>query len=507
MGLLVDEGKLDWDEPVVRYLPGLKLHDDYATTHLTPRDMVSHRSGLPRHDLTWYNNETVSRTELVHRLRFLEPNKELRETWQYNNLMFLTAGYLIEQLTGKTWEEAVRTNVLEPLGMERSNFSVFDSQKDDDHALPYLEDDDVLRKVDFRPITVMGPAGSINSSAEEMAAWVKVHLNGGRLNGTPIIAPGTLAELHSPQMVIPGVPKEPENSPASYGMGWFVDTWRGHLRVNHGGNIDGFSALVTLYPRDQLGVVALVNKNGSPLPSLVTSTIADRILGLEPKDWIGEAAEKRDLAKEFVKKGEEKKELFRVEDTSPTRSLAEFAGEYEHPGYGVLKIRAASDRLTLVYNGMVMPMDHWHYDVFNVAESDEEVIPEDLRVNFLSDDRGRLSRLSVPLEPFTDPIVFERLPAKRLKDPEFLARLAGEYEVPNQKITFSVKGNVLVAQILGQPAWELEPSGDDEFNIKGVTGVSIRFAVPEKGPATEALLIQPNGVFTAKRVTGEAGES
>ena len=165
MGRLVDEGKLEWDEPVASYLADFKLYDEYATAHLTPRDMVCHRSGLPRHDLAWYNNEDVTRGELVRRLRYLEPNEDLRAKWQYNNLMFLTAGYLVEQLTGMTWEDALRTQVFEPLGMERSNFSVLDSQQDDDHALPYLEKDDEVRKIAFRAINVMGPAGSINSSS------------------------------------------------------------------------------------------------------------------------------------------------------------------------------------------------------------------------------------------------------------------------------------------------------------------------------------------------------
>ena len=189
MGLLVDQGQLDWDEPVASYLPDFKLFDEYATAHLTPRDMVCHRSGLPRHDLTWYNNKEITRAGLVRRLRYLEPNEDLRAEWQYNNLMFLTAGYLVERLTGMSWEEAVSTRIFEPLGMERSNFSVLESQLDDDHALPYLEEDDVVREIAFRVIDVMGPAGSINSSANEMARWVKLHLNRGVIDGTPVIQP------------------------------------------------------------------------------------------------------------------------------------------------------------------------------------------------------------------------------------------------------------------------------------------------------------------------------
>lgn len=499
MGSLVDEGELDWDEPVASYVPGFRLYDDYATARLTPRDMATHRSGLPRHDLAWYNNESITRAEVVRRLRYLPPNKELREIWQYNNFMYATAGHLIEQITGKSWEDNVRERILEPLGMTRTNFSVVDSERDEDAAQPYLEDDNVVRKVAFRPIDLMGPAGSINSTAEEMARWLALHTGNGGLNGQKLIAPGTLREMHTPQMVIPRLPDEPERSPTSYALGWFTESYRGHYRVQHGGNIDGFSALVSLFPNDRLGIVVLVNKDASPLHGLVTLTVADRVLGLEHKDWIGEAAERRDRAQVFIEQGEENKDLFRVKGTKPSRKPAEFAGEYEQPGYGVVEILEEKGKLAMVYNEMTMPLEHWHYDVFNVAEQDDEVIPENLRVCFLTDERGRVSRMTIPMEPMVDPIVFTRLPDRNLRDPEHLARLVGEYELPNQTVTFDVQGTTLVLRIEGQPAYELVPSGIDEFDLKGVTGYSVKFTVPKRGPATEAMFIQPNGVFPATR--------
>jgi CubicO group peptidase (beta-lactamase class C family) len=489
MGTLADEGKLDWDEPVASYLPGFRLYDEYATAHLTPCDMVTHRSGLPRHDLAWYNNNELTRAEVVRRLRYLPPNKELRAT----------AGHLVEQITGESWEDNVRTRVFEPLGMTRSNFSVADSEKDDNAAQPYVEDDDDLRKVAFRPIDVMGPAGSINSTAGDMARWVTLHTGDGSVDGRQVVTTGTLREMHAPQMVVPGMPDEPERSPVSYALGWFTETYRGHYRVHHGGNIDGFSALVSLFPNDGLGIVVLVNKGASPLPGLVTLTVADRVLGLEGEDWIGKASEKRDKAKEFVEQGEKNKDLFRVKGTKPSRKLAAFAGEYEQPGYGIVEIHEENGALVMVYNGMTMPLEHWHYDVFNVAERDDEVIPEDLRVSFLTDDRGRVSRVTIPTEPMVAPIVFTRLPDRRLADPEYLARLAGEYELPNQTVVFTVQGSTLVVRVEGQPGRELVPSGSDEFDLEGITGFSVRFELPEGGPATKAVFVQPNGVFPASR--------
>ncbi|MFQ6032023.1 MAG: serine hydrolase domain-containing protein, partial [Candidatus Zixiibacteriota bacterium] len=160
MGFLVDEGKLDWDKPVREYLPSFKLKDPFASERMTPRDLVCHRSGLPRHDLVWYNSST-SREELTHRLQYLEPSKDFRTTYQYQNLMFMTAGYMVGKIAGKTWEEFVRERILEPLGMEESNFSVEDSKKAPDFALPYFKDkQERVIEIPFRNIDNVGPAGS-----------------------------------------------------------------------------------------------------------------------------------------------------------------------------------------------------------------------------------------------------------------------------------------------------------------------------------------------------------
>src|SRR5512135_766034 len=148
LGLLVDEGRLNWDKPIRDFLPTFQLHDPVASERLTPRDMVSHRVGLPRHDLMWYNSP-LSRQEIFGRLRYLEPNKDIRQAFQYNNLMFLSAGVLIEHLSGRSWEDFTRQRIFEPLGMNRSNFSVTASQQSDDFALPYREKKDQIERIPF----------------------------------------------------------------------------------------------------------------------------------------------------------------------------------------------------------------------------------------------------------------------------------------------------------------------------------------------------------------------
>lgn len=501
LGKLVDEGKVDWDKPVRTYIPWFSLSDRAAGERLTPRDLVTHRSGLPRHDLVWYNNLTATREDLVRRLAYLQPSADLRQRFQYNNLMFLTAGYLLETLTGKTWEDAVRTLVFEPLGMARSNFSVLDSQKDKDFAFPYLVEDKAFKKIPFRDITTVGPAGSINSSVNEMAQWVIVHLAGGKLKGTQILNPQTVEDMHTPQMTMGVASATPEILAQAYGLGWFTDVYRGHRRVHHGGNIDGFSAMVSFFPADGLGFVVLSNMNGTGLPELLIRTAADRILGLEAKDWVGEAAKRREKGEAEDKKAEEKKATRKVPGTRPSHPLADYAGAYEHPGYGEAAVALAGGRLVLTYNGISAPFEHWHYDTFNGLKGDDPTF-EDSKVSFRTDLNGRVAELVAPLEAAADPIVFKKKPDARYFDPAFLKQFTGTYELVSQTVTVGLKGNVLTAVLPGQPELELVPDLGGEFAVKQVKVISIRFLSDAKGAVTGLEFIQPGGVYEAKKKSG-----
>ncbi|NSB89060.1 serine hydrolase domain-containing protein [Clostridium saccharobutylicum] len=200
IGILVDEGKLDLDTPIKKYMPNFEMHNKYAEEHLTLRDMLCHRSGLPRHDALWYNS-SLSRKELVDRIKYLEFSKDFRETWQYNNLMYATAGYIIELVTGMTWEEFVKSRILEPPGMNSTNFSVDVSKKSTNYSQPYAQKGDEIKQINFRKIDSMGPAGSINSNLTDMLKWLSLHLNKGKVNGTQIISEKTISELHSPNVV------------------------------------------------------------------------------------------------------------------------------------------------------------------------------------------------------------------------------------------------------------------------------------------------------------------
>ena len=337
LAMLVDEGKLAWDAPIRATLPSFKLKDPVASERMTPRDLVTHRSGLPRHDLVWYA-APLSRKDLFSRLEFLEPSADFRSRWQYQNLMFMTAGHLTGEVAGTSWEDFVRARIFAPLGMKGSNFSVEDSKKTPDFAWPYKEKDEKVVKIPFRNIDAMGPAGSINSSARDMARWLLLQTGGGKVGETQVLTGPSLLELHKPQMVVGESGQDPEITGTSYAMGWFVESYRGHARVHHGGNIDGFSAMVSFVPARGVGVVALTNLDGTPLPQIVARQAVDRLLGLPPIDWSARLLQRREAGRKADKGGKAKGAEERKTGTLPARALDEYVGDYEHPAYGVVSV-------------------------------------------------------------------------------------------------------------------------------------------------------------------------
>ncbi|MBF0507616.1 MAG: serine hydrolase, partial [Deltaproteobacteria bacterium] len=200
LGALVDEGKLNWDTPARDYIPFFKMYDEYVTAHLTLRDMLTHRTGLARYD-SLLSDIPQTRKEIVDRLQYLEPNKGFRSGFEYSNIMYVVAGFLAEQVSGKTWEDLVRARILTPLNMKSTNFSPDEMQKAPDFALPYREENDVVKQIPFAQIKAAGPAGSINSNVRDMANWLLVWLNKGQFNGKKIITEKTSQDILTPQII------------------------------------------------------------------------------------------------------------------------------------------------------------------------------------------------------------------------------------------------------------------------------------------------------------------
>jgi CubicO group peptidase (beta-lactamase class C family) len=499
IAILVDEGKLDWDTPVRTYLPTLKLYDAVTTERITPRDLVSHRSGLPRHDLMWYNSE-ATRQELFDRLQYLEPTKELRATWQYQNLMFMVAGYLVGQIDGTSWEAFVQERIFDRLGMSSSNFSSDEtSAKASDFSHPYKKEKDEVKEIPFYTgKRATAPAGAIISSIDDMSKWVLLHLNKGKYGDMQIVSEGQLAQMHSPQIVIPDTSQYPELLYPSYGLGWFMQSYRGHAQVYHGGNIDGFSSLTTLLPHDNIGMVVLTNMSSSPVPSILTFNICDRLLGLDEVPWSARFKKDEEAIEEAEAKGKEKSASDQVKGTAPSHALKAYTGDYEHPGYGRLTIELKGDQLQCHYNAMVFPLKHYHYDIFELEMERWEMTP---KVSFSTNIKGDIDSLTAPFETTVTDITFKRVPGKEMRDKRFLEQFVGVYEIMSMTMTIALKGNdALIASIPGQPDYELVPYKDTEFHVKGLSGFSIEFKGDDAG-GMEALITQPYGVFTAKKKT------
>jgi CubicO group peptidase (beta-lactamase class C family) len=496
LGMFSDEGKLDWDKPVREYLPRFQLHDEVAAARATPRDLVTHRTGLPRHDALWYGS-WLSRSELFERLRFLEPSKDFRQLYQYNNLMFMTAGILAQELAGKSWEDLVRARIFEPLGMKSSNCSVNDSQKASDFAQPYREAKGKLEKVPFRNIDAIGPAGSINSNIEDMVRYLQLHMNKGKFGEKQLLSASMATQMQSPQMVTPGEPPFPELGASSYGMALVVSTYRGRKVVAHAGAIDGFNALLSFLPAEGIGMVILTNRSGATSNTTISRWIYDRLLGLEVVDWTEriqeQQAHQRASAEEARKKGYTKPR----EGTRPSHDLKEYVGQYEHPGYGVIRIGQQGNALTFSYNGMTSPLQHFHYDIFEVPENELDPFSQD-KVSFFTNVKGDIASLALSIEPAIKEVTFTRRGEKLERS--VLESLVGQYVLGAQTVTFALQlDGTLTLTVPGQPTYELVPTRGLSFDLKGVPGFSVEFKKDAAGKITEAVFFQPNGTFVAKR--------
>jgi CubicO group peptidase (beta-lactamase class C family) len=471
LGVLVDQGKLDWDKPVRQYLPDFQLMDEFATERMTPRDLVTHRSGLPRHDRMWLNSP-FTRQEIYERMRYLEPNKDFRTTFQYQNLMFMTAGYLAGHVAGMPWEDHVRKVIFEPLGMSSTNFSVKDMEKSADHSEPYTVVKEQIREMPFRNIDTIGPAGSINSNVEDMAKYVTMHMQ----HGKGIISLKNSREMQSPQMSIGGPsPENKEIGSESYGMGFFLTSYRGHYLVHHGGNIDGFTALVTFMPQDNIGMIILSNQNASQIPTVVSYNVYDRLLGMDQIEWTKRLKTRQERGRAGTEEAKLKGYTAQVPGTHPSHDLAGFAGEYESPAYGLASVALANGALEFNYHGDGGPLNHYHYDVFEVGERELGQLSK-LKVTFHTNLMGDVDSLSVPFEASVKEIVFSRLPDRRMKETTFLRPLTGTYQRGAATVTVAMQGDHAITMSTGgQPAFELEPVRGTRFNIKGQNGSSVEF--------------------------------
>ncbi|MCR4710672.1 MAG: serine hydrolase [Clostridia bacterium] len=411
--ILVDEGKLSWDQPVREIAPEIRFYDAFTSDNVTLRDLLCHRTGVPRHEYSWYGND-FTRAELVEHVRYLEPNHPFRSIMQYNNYGYVLAGALIEKVTGLTWEACLEKYLFGPLGMTRTTAWLDDIEGDPDHAAPYGSLKEGMTEPPLIPFyrtsvedkekgigAPFGPAGSINSCPEDMLKWLCFHLGDGTWEGKKILSPEALNELHKPAMLM----TEPLDMPMdestfhTYALGWFVEMYRGHKVVHHGGNINGFSAEVFMVPDLELGLVALTNADSCFLHLPLIRTIVDHYLEIEDGDWFRRYLEFTEKmtgsAQEIIRamSGDQ------VAGTALSHPLEAYTGEYERAGYGPCSVKAEDGKLLLHILGVDIPLTHFHYDMLT-TEGIVGELPPGIPVRFQTADKGGgIDALTMPLVP------------------------------------------------------------------------------------------------------------
>jgi CubicO group peptidase (beta-lactamase class C family) len=371
VAMMVDEKKMRWDDPATNYLPELEMYDPYVARELTIRDLLTHRSGLSRGDFMWYATD-YDRGEILRRVRFLKPTWSMRARYGYQNIMYLAAGQAVAKVAGTSWDNVLRERIFVPLGMTESNSTTRTLARMANVATPHQDIDDTLRVIPWHNIDNIGPAGSINSTVSDMAKWLRFQLAQGKVGGKPLLAAAALAETRTPQMVVPVSNDSKQINPfthlAAYGMGWVIQDYRGREIHQHGGNIDGMSALAALVPEENIGIVVLTNANGSPMPSIAMYRALDAYLGQPARDWSAEHTKVRARGRERAREAEAKRVAQRATGTKPSLSTEKYAGVYADSMYGDLRVRRDGERLVASYGTMFEgALEHWHYDTFRAT--------------------------------------------------------------------------------------------------------------------------------------------
>jgi CubicO group peptidase (beta-lactamase class C family) len=491
VGALVDEGLLEWDRPLRDYVPSVRLHDPFVSDRLTVVDLLSHRSGLPRHDLTWVGQPARSRADIVRSLRFLPLSRDLRQEFQYCNLGYVAAGYVVEALSGVTWEDFVRDRLLGPLGMGRSNLSVDEMLADGDHAAAYSRRDGVIVPVPQRPLPAVAPAGAINSSAADMARWLLVQLATGQLDGATVMSAGTAKRQLTPHMLMPGGEELPGLTQFAYGLGWSIGRYRDHKLAMHSGGIDGFTTHCMLLPDNGAGVVVLTNTSASAMHLVVACRVLDELLGAEPLDVYGFLKPRFDAV---MAGANQAKTARRVVPGAPAaRPLSAYAGQYEHPGYGTLTIVVDAEVLRPSLGTMDLSLVHRHYETFDLTWREVGDQPAVFPVTFLAGPDGDVNALTVQFEPLVEPLHFTRRPDTL--GPEALRQLCGTYAMGPIEIVVAWRGErtLTVTPPGGQPL-DLEPTGGLRFGVKDQPAVTAEFELDDDGKVSR-LVVQPLGIF------------
>ena len=395
LGMLVDEGKVRWDDPVIRHLPDFRLHDPYVTRELTIRDLLTHRSGLGNADLLWTGGGYDS-DEILRRIRTLPLEYSLRSGFVYQNIMYAVAGDVVEAASGMPWERFVRTRILAPLGMTATEPTLAAVSGQPNVASPHEEIEGTMRVIANRSVDPVGPAGSVWSSVGDMAKWMRFILDSGRVGDRRLLSAATYRELLTPQTIA-----DPDTYPTTslvrphfftYGLGWFLHDYDGDAVAMHTGSIDGMSAIIGLVPDRRLGVYVLANTDHAELRHALMYRVFDLFAGNPPRDWSAELralyGERRERARIAAREREERREA----GTRPSLPLERYAGSYSDPTFGEVTVTAPDGALHLAYGRQrAGDLTHLEHDSFRARWTDIRLSPS--TVVFVPDGTGGVGSL------------------------------------------------------------------------------------------------------------------
>jgi CubicO group peptidase (beta-lactamase class C family) len=498
MAMLVDAGKVKWDDAATKHLPGFQLYDPYATRELTIRDLLSHRSGLARGDLMWYGS-AYSRDEILERVRYLKPSWSFRSQFGYQNIMYLAAGEVIENTSGMTWDDFIARRIFQPLGMRASSTSTKALAGLANVATPHSKIDDTVRVVPWRNIDNIAAAGSINSNVLDMSRYVRFHLNSGQWDGKTLVTSSAHAQMWSPHSIVPldGFWKTwaPGAHLMNYGLGWFLQDYRGRLVVQHGGNIDGMSAHVAMLPEEKIGVVTLTNLNGATVAAVLAYRVFDHFLGAPLGDPSGDALKVIAAAEQQGKEVLANLEKARKTGTTPSLPLADYAGTYSDSMYGELKITQAGNALRIQYGpAFDGTLEHWHFDTFRANWKDRGLGKS--MVTFA------VNALAKPAEVDIQGLAeFRRMPDKADTTAKVtlvaaeLPKFTGKFKPRDLPVEFEVQvvAGQLKFSVPGQPVYTLVAESETRLKLTGANvpaGFYLDY-VFEGGKVKQVTLVQP----------------
>jgi CubicO group peptidase (beta-lactamase class C family) len=393
--VLADDGVLDLDAPVRRYVPELRLPDPVIADRVTTRDLLSHRAGFARHDFAWILNPSWTRSELVRRLAELPLAGDLRGQWLYSNFGYALAGLVIDRASGSTWEAELERRVLAPLGMARTTTDVGRCLADPDHASAHFERDGRVVRGDYRVCGGMGPAGQLMSCAEDSARWLLLHTVGAA--AVPVAAVEATHHMHMPFPA--GASSVGELQLEAYGLGWVTGRYGGRRLIWHNGGIDGFRTDLLLLPDDAIGVLASANLHGTSLSLAAVLSIADALVGGgQVDDWYEKL---RPAPSEPSGAGSSAA----GPPAGPMHELASYAGTYTDPGYGDLVVTASGDELAVQLGESFLPATHRRFETWDLLYP---ALDERTTVTFFTDADGIVSEAVLPLDPTAPPIRLKR---------------------------------------------------------------------------------------------------